>query len=302
MNLSSALKAIGSASGEIPEESLRWALDNWDVASGAFMQVLGRCAKQLEDATDADINIALFALHLMAQKKETRAFPLVCTLAQSAEGLPAILGDTMFWSGASILISLFDGNVSGLQSIIEPPAADGLLSSCAFDAMAYLTATGKIPRAATHDFLLNLHDHADDFLDLEILWDSWATTVAVLGFDDLMPLVRAALARDGLDADSVDISDIEDMLRLSKEDPMAGFAREGIEPLHDALETLARIDREAAESAEDDDEDGNAPLYPGSKDKIAGPAAAENPFRDVGRNDPCPCGSGKKFKKCCGAA
>jgi uncharacterized protein len=21
----------------------------------------------------------------------------------------------------------------------------------------------------------------------------------------------------------------------------------------------------------------------------------------VGRNDPCPCGSGKKFKKCCGA-
>ncbi|MBO5682279.1 MAG: SEC-C domain-containing protein, partial [Lentisphaeria bacterium] len=20
----------------------------------------------------------------------------------------------------------------------------------------------------------------------------------------------------------------------------------------------------------------------------------------IGRNDPCPCGSGKKFKKCCG--
>jgi len=22
---------------------------------------------------------------------------------------------------------------------------------------------------------------------------------------------------------------------------------------------------------------------------------------EVGRNDPCPCGSGRKFKKCCGA-
>jgi uncharacterized protein YecA (UPF0149 family) len=22
----------------------------------------------------------------------------------------------------------------------------------------------------------------------------------------------------------------------------------------------------------------------------------------VGRNDPCPCGSGKKYKKCCGVA
>ena len=25
-----------------------------------------------------------------------------------------------------------------------------------------------------------------------------------------------------------------------------------------------------------------------------------NPPRKVGRNDPCPCGSGKKYKKCCG--
>ncbi|WBA07988.1 YecA family protein [Salinivibrio kushneri] len=25
-----------------------------------------------------------------------------------------------------------------------------------------------------------------------------------------------------------------------------------------------------------------------------------NPFKSIGRNDPCPCGSGAKFKKCCG--
>ncbi len=37
------------------------------------------------------------------------------------------------------------------------------------------------------------------------------------------------------------------------------------------------------------------------------PAPAEQPVeqahtaRTAGRNDPCPCGSGKKYKKCCGA-
>jgi preprotein translocase subunit SecA len=31
------------------------------------------------------------------------------------------------------------------------------------------------------------------------------------------------------------------------------------------------------------------------------PAAPALAPRKVGRNDPCPCGSGKKFKKCCGA-
>ncbi|WP_448126815.1 SEC-C metal-binding domain-containing protein [Salinicola sp. NYA28a] len=27
-------------------------------------------------------------------------------------------------------------------------------------------------------------------------------------------------------------------------------------------------------------------------------APVRNAFKDVGRNDPCPCGSGRKFKKC----
>lgn len=29
-------------------------------------------------------------------------------------------------------------------------------------------------------------------------------------------------------------------------------------------------------------------------------APVRNPLREVGRNDPCPCGSGNKFKKCHG--
>ncbi len=31
------------------------------------------------------------------------------------------------------------------------------------------------------------------------------------------------------------------------------------------------------------------------------PKTAPRRVQHVGRNDPCPCGSGKKFKKCCGA-
>jgi len=30
-------------------------------------------------------------------------------------------------------------------------------------------------------------------------------------------------------------------------------------------------------------------------------SAITAPRAKVGRNDPCPCGSGKKYKKCCGA-
>jgi preprotein translocase subunit SecA len=34
---------------------------------------------------------------------------------------------------------------------------------------------------------------------------------------------------------------------------------------------------------------------------LANEAAAPTDWSSVGRNDPCPCGSGKKFKKCHGA-
>ena len=36
--------------------------------------------------------------------------------------------------------------------------------------------------------------------------------------------------------------------------------------------------------------------FAGDKSIIRKPAVSKK----VGRNDPCPCGSGKKYKKCCG--
>ncbi len=49
---------------------------------------------------------------------------------------------------------------------------------------------------------------------------------------------------------------------------------------------------------------GNVPAAP-PKPAAAKPQTfvkdKEDPYANVGRNDPCPCGSGKKFKKCHGA-
>jgi preprotein translocase subunit SecA len=35
-------------------------------------------------------------------------------------------------------------------------------------------------------------------------------------------------------------------------------------------------------------------------DSGASPATIKRKGKKIGRNDPCPCGSGKKYKKCCG--
>jgi preprotein translocase subunit SecA len=43
----------------------------------------------------------------------------------------------------------------------------------------------------------------------------------------------------------------------------------------------------------------NESAFAGGEEETAKPIRNKEPR--VGRNEPCPCGSGKKYKKCCGA-
>jgi preprotein translocase subunit SecA len=111
-----------------------------------------------------------------------------------------------------------------------------------------------------------------------------------------------------------------------QKDPLVEYKREGFE-LFEAME--ARIARDTVEFlmkvqvaveptvvAQRDDLSGAA-LRPGSDAQSRrrepggapsrslrpepAPARLAAPHAKVGRNEPCPCGSGKKYKKCCGA-
>lgn len=42
-------------------------------------------------------------------------------------------------------------------------------------------------------------------------------------------------------------------------------------------------------------------VIPAIRDYWRSPAGKTAPTRRAGRNDPCPCGSGRKYKRCCGA-
>jgi len=44
----------------------------------------------------------------------------------------------------------------------------------------------------------------------------------------------------------------------------------------------------------------NENILPSEENKVAGSVVSNTKKNKVGRNDPCPCGSGKKYKKCCG--
>jgi len=92
-----------------------------------------------------------------------------------------------------------------------------------------------------------------------------------------------------------------------QKDPVREYQKEGYDMFmamiqrikEDTLEKLCLVQirrqediEEMQRQAEDD--------YILSRGEDVGPAPVKREKEKVGRNDPCPCGSGKKYKKCCG--
>jgi len=129
---------------------------------------------------------------------------------------------------------------------------------------------------------------AKPVLELEDDWTGgalWANGF-VTGMDRARnvwePLIRRPAVRDilstvlllGDDDGSDDDADFDpDPTALDAGEEHSAFRRELLDMLPGAMQTLWRVVRETT----------------------------VRPARNVGRNDPCPCGSGRKYKKCCGA-
>ncbi|USD64431.1 SEC-C metal-binding domain-containing protein [Vibrio sp. SCSIO 43136] len=79
------------------------------------------------------------------------------------------------------------------------------------------------------------------------------------------------------------------MLSIDQEQTHEQMRQAGMEELPQLEDLVGQIDLMVNEVALAGDE-----LMSGAQ------AQSVNPYKDIGRNDPCPCESGKKFKQCCG--
>ncbi len=292
LTLAAALKTLGAAQGELPDYELCWLRDQWDVAAPALTQVLARFARDPEKASDPDALIAWFALFLLAEHRETSAMPLLRILLKTPDGAGSIFADDGSMALSRIIISLFDGDLEGLQAVVEYPKVDAFIREVTLEAMGYLAAAGATDRAAFESWLATVPEKLSTHDDTDGAMLAWGFVVARLGMVKSVEIAKQALESMG-DEDGVAGDELDILCQMAREDsdPLAAFTRDGIEPVDDALADLHRVGeiQEALEAAmEDEDEDIVAPEV--------------NLHRDVGRNDPCPCGSGKKFKKCCLAA
>jgi hypothetical protein len=305
MNVDEAWRQLGAEDG-LPREALQWSLDHWDEAAPRFVAKL-RAYVGGAKFSDNDLSSLFFAVHLCGEKREERAYVPLCELLGGAIDLEDWLGDALTSTLPGILINVFDGDVKPLQRVYESASANPEARVAALFALGYLVRSKSVMSdEAMRAYLSEQGARLSDADPNGLVGYGWVTTVGALGYDTMGAEVARALSRGVADPELADIKTFHEDLGLSRQtsDGLAAFRRASVKPFESTIETLGKwgfangVELGAPPTFARDD--APQPWFSDVPAQYVEPYV--NPLRDVGRNDPCPCGSGKKFKKCCLAA
>ena len=289
MNIDEIWRRLGAENG-FPRDELQAALDNWDEASKRFISKLRAHAGGAKLA-DSDLFALFYVVHLCAEKHDERAYVPLCDILTRDGDIEFWLGDALTETLPGVLINLFDGDAEPLRAVIGAEEAAPDARCAALLALGYVVR-GK--QAMTDDemraYLFGLAAGLDRS-GREAFNPAWVNVVGALGYDTMKAEVARVFSRGLVEPELADIKIYHSDLQRARASPdgLDAFRDALVEPFGSTIETLAGWSETAGEI----------------KLGEAVGAVAEpyvNPLREVGRNDLCPCGSGKKYKKCCLAA
>jgi hypothetical protein len=244
---------------------------------------------------DADDNLLFFAFHLLGSWKETAAYgPFARLLRCDPDRIDLALGLSVSETAHRVMAAVFDGNPEPIYNIILDRDADEFARSRMCETLAMLVLEERLDRNEVAAFLrdcwINLQPR-----EMSFAWNGWQRAIAMLGLVELREIVKEAFDRRFIDPQLLRYEHFEHDLTLAllnSAEPSSRFGKE-YAALGDPVEELSgwyELSREYSEDRTHDLE--LPPLFPAPEPVI-------NPLRGIGRNDPCPCGSGRKYKKCC---
>jgi hypothetical protein len=279
-----------SVPGKLPVEAIRAAQADRETMVPVFLRAIDDF---LELRGPVDPNSLFFMFHLLGEWRVKSAYwPLAVFLRLPPDVLDSILGDAITVTSHRVMAAVFDGDPEPLYEIIRDPDADEYVRAKMCQTIAMLTRRGELPRDATAAFLRECYAQLEPKQDCYV-WSGWIDAVASLGLTELKPLVQLAFQRGSIDPMWLKFTEFEKDLQYAVDHPEA-------EPLHtDGKltlfgETVAELSWWAGFKPKATSDESSKWGLP---DAFGAPH--REPARKVGRNDPCPCGSGKKFKKCC---
>lgn len=287
MEISQILKELECLDDGFPREALEAAIAQREAITPHLLALFEDPYRLLgELAIKVDWMLPFYALYLLAQFREQRAYaPIVAFFSIPGDAPTDYTGDFVTEDLGRVLASVSGGDVAPMKRLIEDPEVGEYVSGAGLDGLVTLMVEGALPRDALIEYLREL-------LHLEVVRGAPFRCANVIAIatdiypEELMPEIREAYARDLVEEDYIDLPCVEQVLGEGKDATLGGLRRWNHYKY--VGDTISEIGWWACFQPEP------TPVVPPP------PVDPEVPEPKVGRNDPCPCGSGRKYKHCCG--
>ena len=299
MDVETLFSQLEFNTGELPEDALVDAMDQQASILPLFLEEL-RCAAAdpvaLLNKGESYIR-HIYAMYFLAQFRAVAAYPLLVDfVATPGEIVMNLAGDVVSEDLCRMLASLCHGNTEPIKRLIENPEVNEWVRSAALDALLVLYVEGQLDRDAIIEYLGELF-----LVKVErkpnYLWSAMVSAACDLYPEELVKEIRQAYDRGLVDPGNVGYSEVEAILKAGKAKALEDTLKYQKGMIGNVIEEMGwwacfrKCDEEDSVDTDpfvvDDDF-----FLPTVKTVVrSGPK--------IGRNDPCPCGSGKKYKKCC---
>lgn len=264
----------------LPREALAEAVRQRETVTPALLDALDAVYEKVQTEGDGVYDdpvygLSAYAVFLLAQFQEQRAFlKLLRLLTLGTDNLDIVLDEILSCMG-DILYSTYDGDLTAAKEVIADSNLDPFAREAALNLLEGLFRDGRLSREEMIDFLRE--------------------RLALLGEGENEKIFGAMIASLTADNDLYElVEDVREAFRLEKIDLMhMGDFDSFFDYLYNETGNgeYTRLITDTVQEL-----DGWACF------KEEGPHKP-SPFEildwKAGRNDPRPCGSGKKFKKCC---
>jgi hypothetical protein len=279
MELQEILSELERYRGHFPREALAWAVEERDQISPHLLHILSQSAENPQRLIeDHDYSAPVYAMFLLSQFREKSAYPLIVKFFSKPGNLSLDLtGDVATEDLGSMLASVSCGDDSLIKELIENSEANEYVRSASLRSLLILVAAGEKNRESVVEYFRSLF-RGKLSREPSHVWDTLVACTIDIYPEELYKDIEQSL-KDGLvDESFVGLSLVDLALDDGKERTLTLLKNNPVYRL--VTDTIAEMEWWACFRPE-------AQQTPKKKQKI-------------GRNEPCPCGSGKKYKKCCG--
>ncbi|MDK2822072.1 MAG: hypothetical protein PWP31_2037 [Clostridia bacterium] len=281
-----------------PSEAVKYAMGNREEAIPELLEILEYTLSDVERLSkDGKYLIHFPAIYMLAYFRETRAFDYIIRIASLPdEQVHDLLGDTITEDFGRILASVCDGNIEPIKGIIEDSSLDEYVRDQALDSLLILLNNGVVSREQLVFYFKELFNGKLE-VDYSSVWDSLPRTCSLIHPKGLEDDIRKAVADGKVMEIIAGLNYMERQLHRPVKEVLDELKEDESYSLISERDVYS-LEGWVGVDFDEDFEDAYAEEF---EDDYEIPFNI--PFKResfVGRNDPCPCGSGKKYKKCCG--